>query len=150
MTRFEVVTAISAPPPRVFDLSLEVGIHTASMSASGERVIGGVSSGQMKLGDTVTWQATHFGLRWRMTSGITVHNPPGHFVDEQVSGPFKRWYHAHYFEPDGSGGTVMRDVIDFTAPLGPLGRIAERLVLNRYMPTLIRTRNNHLKAAAEG
>ncbi|KAA2252810.1 SRPBCC family protein [Solihabitans fulvus] len=149
MTRFETTTGIAAPPQRVFDLSLEVEVHTASMAGSGERAIGGVTSGQMKLGDTVTWQARHFGLCWRMTSLISAYDPPGYFVDEQVTGPFERWHHAHHFEPDGNGGTVMRDVIDFAAPLGPLAAIAEFVVLNRYMPRLIRIRNDHVKAAAE-
>ena len=54
MTRFEAVTAIAAPPQRVFDVSLEVEIHLESMARSGERVIGGVRSGRMRLGDTVT------------------------------------------------------------------------------------------------
>jgi ligand-binding SRPBCC domain-containing protein len=149
MTRFEAITAIAAPPQRVFDVSLEIETHMASMAGSGERVIGGVSSGRLKLGDTVTWQARHFGLRWRMTSLISVCDPPGYFVDEQVTGPFKRWRHAHHFEQDGNGGTVMRDVVDFAAPLGPFGAVAELAVLNRYMPRLIRIRNDHLKAAAE-
>jgi ligand-binding SRPBCC domain-containing protein len=127
---------------------LEVEVHTASMAGSGERVIGGVTSGRMKLGDTVTWEARHFGLRWRMTSRISACEPPSYFVDEQVAGPFQHWHHAHHFEPDGHGGTVMRDVIDFAAPLGPLGRIAERTVLDRYMPRLIRLRNEHLRRAA--
>ncbi|MFC7614399.1 hypothetical protein ACFQV2_13590 [Actinokineospora soli] len=43
----------------------------------------------------------------------------------------------------------MRDVIDFAAPLGPLGALAEHAVLNRYMPRLIRIRNQHVKTAAE-
>ena len=149
MTRIEVTTAIAAPVQRVFEVSLEVEIHTASMARSGERAIGGVTSGRMKLGDTVTWQARHFGLRWRMTSLISSYDPPGYFVDEQVTGPFKRWHHAHHFAPDGKGGTVMRDVIDFAAPLGPLGTVAELTVLNRYLPRLIRIRNDHVKAAVE-
>ncbi len=149
MGRFEVTTAIAALPRRVFDLSLEVDVHTASMAGSGEQAIGGVTSGRMKLGDIVTWQATHFGLRWRMSARISACEPPGYFVDEQVAGPFRHWRHAHHFEPDGNGGTVMRDVVDFAAPLGPLGIIAERTVLNWYMPRLIRIRNVHLKAAAE-
>ncbi|MFE0131974.1 SRPBCC family protein [Streptomyces sp. NPDC059037] len=149
MTRFEAVTRIAAPPELVFDISLDVDVHTASMAASGEQVIGGVAAGGMRLGESVTWEARHFGVRWRMTSRITAFDRPGHFVDEQVSGPFKRWHHAHHFEPDGQGGTVMRDVIDFAAPLGPLGAVAEWAVLNRYMPRLIRTRNGHVKAAAE-
>jgi ligand-binding SRPBCC domain-containing protein len=149
MTRFEVVTGIAAPPRRVFELSLEVEVHTASMAGSGEQAIGGVTAGRMKLGDTVTWQARHFGLRWRMTSRISACDPPGFFVDEQVAGPFARWRHAHHFEPDGNGGTVMRDLVDFAAPLGPLGTVAERTVLDRYMPRLIRLRNDHLRKAAE-
>jgi ligand-binding SRPBCC domain-containing protein len=149
MTRFEVTARIAAPPQRVFDLSLDVGLHTASMAGSGERVVGGVASGRMRLGDTVTWRARHFGVWWRMTSRISAFDPPGYFVDEQVGGPFRRWLHEHHFESDGDGGTVMRDVVDFAAPLGPLGRLAERLVLDRYMPWLIRMRNEHLKRTAE-
>ncbi|MEV8440925.1 SRPBCC family protein [Actinosynnema sp. NPDC051121] len=149
MTRFEVVTAVAAPPERVFDVSLDVEVHTGSMAASGERAVGGVTSGRLRAGDTVTWQARHFGVRWRMTSRISAYDPPLHFVDEQVRGPFRRWRHAHHFEPDGRGGTLMRDVVDFAAPLGPLGAIAELAVLNRYMPHLIAVRNAHVKAVAE-
>ncbi len=43
----------------------------------------------------------------------------------------------------------MRDVIEFAAPLGPLGRIAEMLALRHYMPKLIRVRNQHIKQVAE-
>ena len=128
---------------------MDVETHLTSMAGSGERIVGGVASGRMTLGDTVTWQARHFGLRWRLTSVISAYDPPRYFVDEQVRGPFRRWRHAHHFEPDGTGGTLMRDVIDFAAPLGPLGTIAEFSVLNRYMPRLIRLRNEHVKAAAE-
>ncbi len=149
MTRFEVVIGIAAPPRRVFDLSLDVELHTASMAGSGERIIGGVTSGRMRPDDTVTWQATHFGVPWRMTSRISESDAPGYFVDEQVRGPFRRWRHEHHFEPDGEGGTVMRDVVDFAAPFGPLGRLVEWVMLDRYMPKLIRLRNEHLKRAAE-
>src|SRR5688572_25674360 len=124
MTRFEVTARIAAPPQRVFDLSLDVGLHTASMAGSGERVVGGVASGRMRLGDTVTWRARHFGVWWRMTSRISAFDPPGYFVDEQVGGPFRRWRHEHHFESDGDGGTVICDLVDFAAPLGPLGRLA--------------------------
>lgn len=149
MSCFEVVTPINASPRLVFDLSTDVDVHAASMAGSGERVVGGVTTGRMGLGDTVTFEARHFGLRWRMTSRISVLERPDRFVDEQVSGPFKRWHHAHHFEPDGNGGTVMRDVVDFTAPLGLLGGAVESAVLDRYMHRLISARNQHLKATAE-
>ena len=44
----------------------------------------------------------------------------------------------------------MRDVFDFDAPLGPLGRVAEVLFLTRYMRKLIETRNRVLVDALEG
>ncbi|WP_440063605.1 SRPBCC family protein [Streptosporangium sp. OZ121] len=149
MPGFEIVTHVMAPPERVFDISLDVDVHAASMAGSSEKAVGGVTTGGLKLGDTVTWRARHFGIRRRMTSTISAYDRPGHFVDEQVSGPFKHWYHAHHFQPYDQGGTAMRDVIEFAAPLGPLGRIAEMLALRHYMPKLIRVRNQHIKQVAE-
>lgn len=47
------------------------------------------------------------------------------------------------------GRTLMRDVFDYTAPLGPLGRVAERLVLTRYLTRLLEARNREITLAAE-
>lgn len=106
----------------------------------------------MRLGDTVTWRARHFGVWWRMTSAITAYDRPGFFVDEQRRGPFRRRRHEHHFAPDeaaNAGGTVMRDVVEFTAPLGLLGRAVDALVLRRYMAKLISDRNAHIKTVLE-
>jgi len=81
-------TLIAAPVAACFDLSLSVDAHTVSMAASGERAVAGVTSGVMKLGDTVTWRARHFGIAFRMTSAITYYERPIRFVDEQQRGPF--------------------------------------------------------------
>lgn len=150
MIRFETVTYIAAPAPVVFDLSLDVDMHVASMNRRAEQAVAGITTGHMRLGDNVTWQARHFGLRWRMTSRISELERPAYFIDEQVAGPFKQWRHTHRFVPDGRGGTVMYDGIEFKAPVGVLGRLAESTVLGWYMPRLIRERNSHIKAAAEG
>lgn len=144
MPNFEVVTPVAAPPDQVFAVCLDVQAHTRSMASSSERAVDGRTRGELSLGDTVTFQARHFGLTWRLKARITSYDRPRRFVDEQESGPFKRWHHAHHFEPDGAGGTVMRDVIDFASPLGPLGRAVDRILLSRYMPHLIRSRNAYL------
>ncbi|MEV7471819.1 SRPBCC family protein [Streptomyces kronopolitis] len=144
MQHFEVVTAVAAPPDEVFAVCLDVESHTRSMADSSERAVGGKTRGELALGDTVTFQARHLGLTWRLKARITSYDRPRCFVDEQESGPFKRWRHAHHFEPDGAGGTIMRDVVDFASPLGPVGRIIDTLLLRRYMPHLIRTRNAYL------
>lgn len=148
MISFSETIHIAARPEEVFGLSLDVDAHTRSMAESGERAVAGVMAGRMGPGDTVTWQARHFGVPIRMTSRITEYREPSHFVDEQLRGPFKLWRHEHRFIPDDDG-TLLRDDITFAAPLGPLGRLAELLVLRWYMPKLIRQRNEFLKAAAE-
>ncbi|PFG43570.1 hypothetical protein ATJ88_2269 [Isoptericola jiangsuensis] len=103
MPSFTLVTEIPAPPERCFAASLSVDAHTASMGASGERAVAGVTSGVLRPGDTVTWQARHFGLPFRMTARVTAHDAPHRFVDEQVSGPFRRWWHEHRFDDRRSG-----------------------------------------------
>jgi ligand-binding SRPBCC domain-containing protein len=142
-------TVIAAPIGDCFELSLSVDAHAASMSASGEHAAGGVTTGVMKLGDTVTWRARHFGILVCMTSAITEYEYPSRFVDEQQRGPFRRWRHEHTFTAMPDGRTQMTDVVEFQSPLGPAGWIADRLVLDRYMPRLLRQRNSWLKASLE-
>jgi hypothetical protein len=43
----------------------------------------------------------------------------------------------------------MIDHFDYTAPLGPLGRLADRLFLARYMQYLLARRNATVKRVAE-
>lgn len=144
MGAFELVTHIKTNPQRAFEASLDVAIHTASMAAAREKAVAGVVDRGLVLGDTVTWRARHFGIWWRMTAEITAYEPPGRFVDEQRRGPFRRWRHEHRFEPDGDG-TLMRDIVEFRAPFGPLGRLVDAVVLRRYMMRLIAARNRHLR-----
>ena len=141
-------TRVAAPPSRCFDLARDVELHQRSTAASRERAVAGVTSGLLGLGDEVTWEATHFGIRQRLTSRISEFDPPNRFVDEMVRGAFARFRHEHQFLAV-DGGTEMVDIFDYTSPLGPLGRLADGLFLRRYMTTLLRERNAYLKRAAE-
>lgn len=140
---------VAAPPERCFDLSRSVDLHQHSLGSSGERAVAGVTTGLIGLGESVTWEATHFGVRQRLTSRITQFDRPRHFRDSMVTGAFRRFDHDHWFDSDAGGGTVVRDVFDFTAPLGPLGRMAEALFLTRYMRRLLEERNAVVKRVAE-
>ena len=133
------------PKPELFDLARSIDAHKDSMARSREDAVAGVRSGLISLGEQVTWCAWHFGVPIRMTSRITQMEAPDYFVDEQVKGPFRRFRHVHEFSED-SHGTTMVDRIEFAAPFGPVGRVVERLVLARYLRTLIETRNRHLTA----
>ena len=72
MTRsFVLVTEAVARPETLFAASLDIDRHVASMAGSRERAVGGVTSGAIGLGETVTWRARHFGLWFTMMSRIT-------------------------------------------------------------------------------
>jgi ligand-binding SRPBCC domain-containing protein len=101
------------------------------------------------MGQRVTWRARHFGVRQRLTSEITAMDAPNYFQDTMVSGAFRSMQHDHYFRTLEGGGTEMRDVFCFAAPLGVLGRVAEVLVLRRYMAALLHERNEVVKRVAE-
>ena len=145
---FELQTLIKTTPAKAFAASLDIDAHLASMEGSGETAIAGVTSGQIGLGETVTWKARHFGIVWRMTSKITALEEPHRFVDEQVRGPFKTFRHEHLFHADPVG-TRMVDRIQFDAPFGPLGDLTEKIVLGRYLPKLITERNEYLRSELE-
>ncbi len=147
MSVVELSLEIAAPIEVVFDLSRSVEVHLESTRASGERALSGVTSGLLELGDEVTWQATHFGIRQRLTSRITAFDRPRHFRDSMQSGAFKRFDHDHSFTPTAAG-TLVLDRFDFTAPLGPLGAVADWLFLQRYMRRFIEVRLRAIQAIA--
>src|SRR5258708_21592876 len=148
MTDIRLETSIAASPERCFDLSLSVDVHRHSVAQYHERTIAGVTSGVMKLGDTVTWEAVHFGMKQHLTSKITAYERLYRFTDEMIQGAFQAMTHIHEFVPQ-SPGTLMIDLFTFSAPFCILGRLAEGLILTRYMKGLLRTRNRYLKQVAE-
>ena len=139
---------MNAPIDRCFDLSLSVDLHRDSVAHTQERPVAGVTSGMMKLGDTVTWEAVHFGIKQHLTSQITAYERPNRFTDEMLKGAFHDITHLHEFVSQPSG-TLMIDLFEFHAPLGFLGKLAETLFLTRYMKGLLLTRNRYLKQVAE-
>ncbi|MCJ1695893.1 SRPBCC family protein [Rathayibacter caricis] len=141
----ECTTRSSRSPAEMFDRARDIGLHTASQSAADERAVAGVVTGLIGLGEEVTWRARHFGVPLLLTSRITAFDAPHRFVDEQVRGPFARFRHEHLFEADGTG-SVMIDRLEYAAPLGPLGGIAERLVVTRHLRRLLQARGAFLAA----
>lgn len=144
----EVVTRSARPAAEMFDRARDIDLHTQSQAGARERAVSGVVTGLIGLGENVTWSARHFGIPFRLTSTITALDAPRSFVDEQTRGPFSQFRHEHRFEPDGAG-SVMIDRLSYAAPLGVLGRIAERLVLSRHLRRLLEERGAFLAGGME-
>ena len=148
MPVIDFLTSITAPPEICFDLARDIDLHVKSTPGTNERAVAGITSGLIGLDQEVTWEATHFGIRQRLTSRITAFDRPNHFRDSLVRGAFSRFDHDHFFLAEGNG-TIMRDVFDYESPFGWLGRLADVLFLRSYMLGLLARRAKIIKLAAE-
>ena len=79
------------------------------------RSIDGVTTGLINYNESVTWQATHLGIRQKLTTKITAYERPYHFCDEQIKGVFKKIKHDHYFITKDEA-VLMTDIFLFEAP----------------------------------
>lgn len=148
MPVIKYTTYIEAPISRCFDLARDVDVHTKTTSTTKEKAVAGVTKGLLQIGDSVTWEATHLGVRQRLTAKITKMNQPYTFTDELVKGAFHSFTHTHTFKERGTG-TVMEDIFDYKSPLGIIGQLADVLFLKRYMKVFIVSRAKELKKIAE-
>lgn len=148
MPTIHIETSINAPIELCFDLSRDLDVHMASAGPTRERAVAGVTSGLVKLGDEITWEATHLGFRHRLTSRIVEYQRPVMFVDEMQRGPFKRWHHKHLFEALDAG-TLMTDEVNYASPFGVIGGVVDMLYLENYMRRFLLRRNAHIKEVAE-
>lgn len=139
---------IKASPQRCFDAARDIGLHCQTAAFTKEEVVAGVTKGLIGLGESVTFAGVHFGIRQRLTAQIIEFEPPIRFVDKMTRGAFQSLTHLHQFEPQ-DGGTLMRDTLDWTAPLGILGRLADWLFLKRHMKNFLEKRNAAFKEILE-
>lgn len=90
---------------------------------------------------TVVLIDTRVLLFWlRIEAVHTAYEKNVRFVDEMRRGPFKRWRHEHRFERDGTG-CRLTDEIEYTPPLGPLGRLADPFVVRPRLKRMFEHRH---------
>jgi ligand-binding SRPBCC domain-containing protein len=148
METIRLATWINAPVKRCFLLSLNIDLHVASTHATQEQAIDGVTSGLIGEGETVTFQGRHFGLQLRHTSRIEALRPYSYFRDVMTTGVFRHFEHNHHFATMNDG-TRIRDEVRFSAPLGPLGWLATKMLVRRRLTALLIERNSVIKRVAE-
>ena len=148
METITIVAWVDAPIEKCFDAARDIDLHMKSVSHTNERAVAGRMSGLIGEGEEVTWRARHFGITQHFTSRITAFDRPRYFQDTMQRGAFKSFVHDHHFERD-QGKTKMTEVLRFSAPFGLVGRIAEKLVLRRYLRRLLELRVATIRDAVE-
>ena len=148
MPTITLETPIKAAAEICYDLSLSVDLHQLSTVRTKEHIVDRIKEGMMKLGETVTWRAKHFGIWLELTSKITEARRPEYFVDEMQKGTFKSLRHEHHFIKTNEG-ILMKDIFIFESPLGILGKVVNHLILENYLKGFLTERNQCIKEMAE-
>ncbi len=149
MPKIKITTEINAKIELVFDLSRSIDLHIISTENTKEKAIAGKTKGLIELGEQVTWQATHLGLRQKFTSKIIEFQPPFLFVDQMQKGILKSFRHEHHFKVISEEKTLVTDILVYEAPLSFLGKLADFLFLKRYLKDFLTARNKIIKTYAE-
>ena len=67
-----------------------------------------------------------------------------YFVDEQRFGPYNFWHHQHFFTAV-EGGVLMEDLLHYKLPLGPLGAIANVVIVKNQLAGIFEYRRKVLE-----
>jgi len=87
----------------------------------------------LKVGSIIELKISQFGIisnNWKMQ--IENLKPFNLITDKMISGPFKYWKHDHIFT-EKNGKTLMTDSLNYELPFGFIGKIADKLILNRMI-----------------
>jgi ligand-binding SRPBCC domain-containing protein len=84
-----------------------------------------------------------FGIPLKWCTEITHVVDKQYFVDEQRFGPYAFWHHQHRFT-EQNGGVLMEDILHYKVPFGILGRLVDRIIVNREVNAIFAYRRKIL------
>jgi ligand-binding SRPBCC domain-containing protein len=144
-----VETYVNTSIDKCFNAARDIELHMKTVwPFTHEEAIAGVTHGLIELGETVTFRATHFGIKQTLTSQIIDFNRPYRFTDKMILGTFKYMKHIHEFKELGEG-TILKDTLEFQSPFGLIGMLFDLLVLKHYMKKFVKDRTLKLKIILE-
>ncbi len=139
---------IAAPPARVFAFHESPGaLERLTPPWESVRIVEG--GGSLKPGTRVTLESWLGPIRILWVAEHTEYEQGRMFADQQIRGPFAKWSHKHEFLDDGSVGTLLRDSVDYEAPLGSLGRLLSGRFLRAKLTKLFDFRHETTKRIVE-
>ena len=83
------------------------------------------------------------GFRTKWLTEITHVKHHEFFVDEQRSGPYKLWHHQHHIKSI-KHGVLMTDIVHYQPPMGPIGNLANALIIRKQLNTIFEFRKQAL------
>jgi ligand-binding SRPBCC domain-containing protein len=141
---------IAAPISAVFDFHMDTR-NAALISPPGTRVVSVEGLFPVAPGELVTVRMRRrpvpLTLTWRVR--IESVEPQRRIVDVAERSPFALWRHEHLFRELGGGRTLMTDRVTYRLAAGPVGRLAERLLVRRQLEDAFAERHRRTRRLLE-
>jgi ligand-binding SRPBCC domain-containing protein len=83
------------------------------------------------------------GVRSLWLTEIAHVRESAYFVDEQRMGPYRFWYHEHFFQKQ-TGGTRMTDHVTYAIPFGMLGDLLNAVWISRRLENIFNYRRQKI------
>ncbi len=99
----------------------------------------------LQAGTLIDYSLQLFRVPFRWRTRIEVFEPPSRFIDTQIRGPYRLWRHLHTFQSI-PGGTRVYDRVEYALPLGPFGRLTQRLLVRDLLEDIFTYRRQRLAA----
>lgn len=139
--RLTRTTLLSGTLPEVFAFFRNPrNLETITPPWMGFRITS-TSDETVREGTHIRYRLSLHGIPMSWESRITEYADGSHFADEQITGPYLRWYHRHLFR-SVPGGVEMTDDVEYRLPFGPLGRLVHWLVVRHQLRAIFDYRTN--------
>ena len=99
-------------------------------------------------GSSTTWKLKRYGVSQTMVLEVTACDPPERLVEEQRTGPFRRWVHTITCTPHPAG-VLLEDAIDYEPPGGMLGLLVTVAQMEEMLTQSFAWRDRQLRAMLE-
>lgn len=83
------------------------------------------------------------GVRSLWLTEIAHVREGAYFVDEQRMGPYRFWYHEHFFASE-PGGTKMADRVAYAIPFGLMGDLLNAVWISRRLENIFNYRRQKI------
>jgi ligand-binding SRPBCC domain-containing protein len=133
------LAAFAPPPPR--PIACDLSPHETIAAGVGSRI--NVSFRPFPYAPfRISWEAEIVEFTWNE-----------HLCDVQIRGPFTFWRHHHRLQrethTDESGapleGTLLHDDIEYSLPLGPIGALTQRLIIEPQLKATFQHRHERTR-----
>ena len=101
------------------------------------------SDREVRAGTRIRYRLRLHGIPLSWESRIAEYDENRMFADEQVTGPYRRWYHRHLFQAV-PGGVAIEDIVDYEMPFGPMGRLAHAIAVRRQLRRIFAFREQRI------